>query len=94
MRAMKKNKDLIYIIGGFSDSNYSRTVKDKVLSSDVADQFILLNLLESSEMNALFNCADFGVWFGATSSIQQSMGTGLPTIIPKIEHLIILLNRK
>ncbi len=91
MKAMKENKNLIYTIAGFSDSDYSSMVKDNILSSYVADQFILIDLVESLEMNALFNYADFGVWFGATISIQQSMGTGLPTIIPKnrtLDHLV------
>jgi hypothetical protein len=51
------------------------------------ERFQVLPLQSLAEMNALFNEADLAVWYLAAISIQQSMLTGIPVLLPADEAL-------
>jgi hypothetical protein len=88
---LKKNRDLIYIFAGFMDSEFSRSIKNELKSLNLDGQLKLLDFTSAEFNNSLFNAADYSVWFIPTISIQQSMATGLPAIIPfdeTVDHLV------
>lgn len=81
----------IYVIAGFMDTVFSRNAKGELLSLEQSKRLLLIDYTDRVFNNGLFNCADFSVWFSPTISIQQSMGTGLPAIMPMegtLDHLI------
>lgn len=92
IEAISVSDSLYYILIGFTDSSYSDELKAKIREVQFHDRIILLDILNSEKINQYFCCADYGVWFvSASISIQQSMGTGLPIILPEIKiykHLI------
>jgi len=92
IEALSVSDSLYYILIGFTDSSYSIDLKAKIKEAKLNNRIILLDILNPEKINQYFCCADYGIWFIAASiSIQQSMGTGLPVILPAnkiFEHLI------
>ena len=88
---MRKNEKLIYIIAGFDNLSYSNLIKNKINNSGLNKRIIVLSFVDKIQMNELFNCADYGLWFTPTISIQQGLGTGLKSILPvrsTLDHLL------
>ncbi|MBS1492656.1 MAG: glycosyltransferase [Bacteroidetes bacterium] len=88
---LKNNSNYIYLLAGFSDTEYSRKVEENLKKLNLGDRLILHKFTTAEENNKLFNAADFSLWFAPTISIQQSMGTGLFPIVPydsTLEHLV------
>ncbi len=81
VEALKKDKNLHYIIAGFTNDEYPNKIKS-LLQEEGIDRFHLLNFSDVKRNNAMFSAADYSIWFAPTISIQQSMGTGLPAIMP------------
>jgi glycosyltransferase involved in cell wall biosynthesis len=88
---LNNNPDYIYLLAGFSDTEYSRKVESNLRKLNLGNRLILYKFTTAQQNNKLFNAADFSLWFAPTISIQQSMGTGLYPIIPfdsTLEHLV------
>ena len=88
--AMKKNEKLHYIIAGFTNDEYPNKIR-QILEEEGMNRLHLLNFSDVKRNNALFNASDHSIWFAPTISIQQSMGTGLPAIIPfdkTLDHIV------
>lgn len=88
---LHRNPNLVYIFAGFMDTIFSRTIKRELGSLNLGRQLRLLDFTSAEYNNALFNAADYSLWFIPTISIQQSMATGLPAIVPfdrTTDHLI------
>lgn len=88
---LNKNPKLVYIFAGFADTEFSRQIKRELQSFHLDDRLRLLDFTSADYNNALFNAADYSLWFLPTISIQQSMATGLPAIVPfdkTLDHLV------
>tara|TARA_Y100000385_G_C13032918_1_gene611608 strand:- start:98 stop:1270 length:1173 start_codon:yes stop_codon:yes gene_type:complete len=77
-------KKIKIIIAGFSNSKYNLKVKnDILLMKNLNGKILLYDYLNASELNALYNCSDFGIWYVQPAiTIQQAAATGLNCIIP------------
>ncbi len=88
---MRKNPRLTYIFAGFMDTELSRSIKRELEKFNLGHQLRLLDFTSAEYNNKLFNAADYSLWYTPTISIQQSMATGLPAIIPHdatVDHLV------
>lgn len=88
---MKKNPKMSYVFAGFLDTELSRSIKKELMHFGLGNRLILLDFTSAEYNNALFNAADSSIWYTPTISIQQSMATGLPAIIPNdatVNHLV------
>jgi glycosyltransferase involved in cell wall biosynthesis len=86
LKALRENKDLIYMLVGFDHSDYSKYLKKQLRSLDVSHQLILKDFVEPEELNELLNISDFGYWYRPSISIQQAMGTGLFVLLPNYDY--------
>jgi hypothetical protein len=91
LTGLQDNPNAVYIVAGFMASDFSRNAKAEIASRTDPSRVRLLDFTDTRFNNALYNCADFSIWFAPTISIQQSMGTGLPAIMPNertLDHLV------
>jgi glycosyltransferase involved in cell wall biosynthesis len=89
--ALSENSCLVYVLAGFMNDEYSSIVKASLNRSEFKDRLVLLDFTGASENNKIFNGADYSLWFAPTTSIQQSMASGLPAILPldgTLDHLV------
>lgn len=88
---LRENENVFYCLAGFLDDDHSRSVEQKIKKIYNGDNLKLLPLLSFQELNDLYNASDYSVWFDASITIQESMGTGLKVIIPnskRVNHLV------
>lgn len=92
IEVIKNNRNLIYcLVGFFENDKYCNFVKREINKLYKQDNLILLNYLDQTKLNKLYNASDYSLWFAESITIQESMGTGLKAIIPNIQtvnHLI------
>lgn len=82
---------LQYLIVGFSDDEYSKTVQRKMKSTANPDMFIDAPFVKTSELLAFYNAADLGLWPNPAISIFEALGTGLPLMLPtknSVSHIL------
>lgn len=85
------NSDFKYLLAGFNDTEFSQQIEEKLTSFGLGERLILKKSTNPKESNAIFNAADFSLWFAPTISIQQSMASGLYAIIPfdsTLDHVL------
>lgn len=85
------NSDFKYLLAGFNDTEFSQQIEEKLTSLGLGERLILKKSTNPKESNAIFNAADFSLWFAPTISIQQSMASGLYAIIPfdsTLDHVL------
>lgn len=87
LRFLRKNEGWRYLFAGLPPGPEGQAIKRELEDASVGDRFQVLPLLSLSEMNDLFNQADLAVWYLAAISIQQSMLTGVPVLLPYNESL-------
>ena len=77
-------KKIKIIIAGFSNSKYNLKIKNDILSmKNLNGKILLYDYLDASELNTLYNCSDFGIWYIQPAiTVQQAAATGLNCIIP------------
>jgi glycosyltransferase involved in cell wall biosynthesis len=80
---MHSSPNVKLMIVGFLGDQYETKVKDYISKSDLVDRVLCLPLVNRIELNALYNAADAGIWhFLPTITFVESLGTGLPIVIP------------
>jgi glycosyltransferase involved in cell wall biosynthesis len=87
LRFLRKHEDWRYVFAGLPPGAAGEAVRQELRDAGLGDRFELRPLLRLPEMNALFNEADVAVWYLAAVSIQQSMLTGIPVLLPADEAL-------
>jgi len=90
-REIKAHPNLVYLFAGFLDAEHSRAMAAEIEAMGFGAKVRLLNFTTAAQNNALFNAADYSLWYAPTISIQQSMASGLPAIIPHdstVDHLV------
>ncbi len=88
---LKKNKNFVYLLAGFDETEHSKSVEKNLEKLGLEDNLILHKFTSPVETNGIFNAADFSLWFAPSISIQQSMATGVFSIVPfdsTLDHLI------
>ncbi|MEQ8523502.1 glycosyltransferase [Gracilimonas sp.] len=86
LKAIERDKELVYVLVGFNDTAYAKDLKKKLLESDFSNQLILLDFQDPEKLNALLNIADVGYWYRPSISIQQALGTGLFVMLPTYSY--------
>lgn len=82
------------ILVGADDAPCSREVRAQIKADPALNDLVtVMGFVDASELNAIFNAADIGVWPSMPAiTIQQAMGTGLKVILPEndwVGHLIL-----
>lgn len=88
---LKKHPEAHYILAGFDDSPFSRDIREFVRASPVANQIECRDAVSAAGMREIFHSVHFALWFTAAISVQQSMGCGLPVLLPNqsaLSHLV------
>jgi glycosyltransferase involved in cell wall biosynthesis len=88
---LRKHPDWCYVLAGLPPGPEGEAVKNELLAAAPPGQLEIRPLLSPPDMNAAFNEADLAVWYLPTISIQQSMVTGLPVLLPaneSVNHLV------
>ena len=73
------------------DDEHSKKKLIEIRDIYSGDNLRLLPLLSYKKLNDLYNASDYSIWFDASITIQESMGTGLKIIIPnskRVNHLV------
>jgi glycosyltransferase involved in cell wall biosynthesis len=81
-----------YVLAGLLDDEYGESLRRHAADQAEPAAFLLLPALRHDEMRAMFSGCDLGFWPRAAITIQQAMGTGLPTVLrnsPRVSHLLI-----
>ncbi len=89
LRFLQKHPDWNYVLAGLLPGG-ART-QQELLAAAPPGQLEVRPLLSAQEMNTVFNRADLAVWYLPAISIQQSMITGLPVLLPfneSLNHLV------
>ncbi|MDN4507497.1 glycosyltransferase family 4 protein [Dietzia maris] len=80
------------LIAGVDAAPESKPILSAISESPYRDRIISLPIQPADALNSLFNAADLGCWpLMPAVTIQQSMGTGLPVVIPDnniVNHLV------
>lgn len=93
-RLASRHPGLKLLVVGADDSPYSRELKAQIDSDpNLSKLIIIMGFVDATELNAIFNAADIGVWPRMPAiTIQQAMGTGLKVVLPEndwVGHLIL-----
>lgn len=80
------------VIAGLTDDEYSRSLRALAARSRHAASVTLMPFARAETVNELLNAADAGVWPTVSVGIQQSLGTGLPAVIPRTSVGAFLLD--
>jgi len=92
MQFLRKHPEWRYVLAGLPPGPAGETVKQELLAAAPPGQMEVLPLLSQQEMNRAFNEADIAVWYMPSITIQQSMMTGLPVLLPQVEALSHLVH--
>ena len=87
LRFLRKHEDWRYVFAGLPSGAAGERARAELADAEAGDRFQLLPLQSLEEMNRHFNEADLAVWYLAAISIQQSMLTGIPVLLPADEAL-------
>ena len=72
------------LLVGADSSTYSKQIGEMCRSSPFGQRMHVQPFTDAAGLNAAFNGADLGVWpRNPAITIQQSMGTGLPVVLPR-----------
>ena len=85
------NSNITYCLAGFMDDLHSEETLKQIKKQYSGSNLLLLPLLPFTDLNDLYNAVDYSIWFDASITIQESMGTGLKVIIPnskRVDHLV------
>lgn len=89
-----KHAGLKLLVVGADDSSCARDFRAQINRSPLlVNAVTVLGFVDATELNAIFNAADIGVWPRMPAiTIQQAMGTGLKVVLPENDlmgHLIL-----
>jgi glycosyltransferase involved in cell wall biosynthesis len=82
---------LRYVLAGLLGDSYATRLRELAAAQPEPRSFLLLPVLQQSEMRDMFCACDLGFWPQAAITIQQAMGTGLPVVLrrrPTVSHLL------
>ena len=88
---LEKHPDAHYTLAGFDGGAYSQKIRSLVNNSKVARQIECRDAVSAVGMREIFQASHFALWFTAAISVQQSMGCGLPVLLPNqssLSHLV------
>lgn len=85
--------DLRLLLIGASETNYCQRLCEWITSTPQLKKAVqVLPFLHHKELNAYLNAADIGVWPRQPAvSIQEAMGTGLYSVLPRTNQISHLL---
>lgn len=90
LRSETHNIHLIFV--GLDNGPASEELRARVRERGLSENSTLHDFVDATQLNALFNAADLGVWPSMPAiTIQQSMGTGLRVLVPEnslVRHLV------
>lgn len=92
-RLASRRAGLKLLVVGADDSPYSRELRAQINADPGLSKLVtVMGFVDATELNAIFNAADIGVWPRMPAiTIQQAMGTGLNVVLPEndwVGHLI------
>lgn len=86
------HRDLHLLLVGADSSPYTEELREQLKVANLTPRVHFEPFVDAERLNAFFNAADIGIWpRNPAITIQQSMGTGLPVLLPQndyVEHLI------
>ncbi len=88
---LQKHPEAHYILAGFDNAPFSKEIRELVQNSPVAHQIECRDAVSAAGMREIFHSVHFALWFTAAISVQQSMGCGLPVLLPNqssLSHLV------
>lgn len=93
-RLASRHAGLKLLLVGADDGPYSRELKAQIDADPGLSKLVtVMGFVDTTELNAIFNAADIGVWPRMPAiTIQQAMGTGLKVVLPQNEwvgHLVL-----
>lgn len=85
-------KRLRLVLVGGTEGPVAEAIRNAARVTGLNERVTLLPFADARRLNMIFNAADLGVWpLMPAITIQQSMGTGLPVLLPDndlVSHLV------
>ncbi len=71
-----------WLLVGSGEDEYARSLETKLISELGVERFRILPHQDRTELNRLYNAADFALYTVPAISIFEALGTGLPALAP------------